>query len=326
MSLLNLRLLLIPTALAATFLLGGCQSQSTLTAASTLSKAGQAAAVQMEQNATLSSSQFSALQTAEIFHRNFVPNRSPENAAADQPIDTALANLQRELTAYAKYLDSLASAYTALGSLATYNSSSEFTTAYSTLVTNTNSLLKTVGQKPLSSPISGAVQNLGGLVLGYIQQQQVIENSKLIRATLQAVINGMASSDAEARFTGFLDVANRETRTAAMDLYSTHVYSITPLLDQIGEPIGLKSASNADQIAAGNPNVMNGINAVLQAQFVQQNQAIAANYEKSVAALKALLPLHDAVEEGKPLDLADLSMQISQLQSLANALKPAKGS
>jgi hypothetical protein len=321
----KLKPFVIAAALIAGTLLNGC-TQSTLTAATSLSKAGQAAATQMEQNATLTSNQFAALQTAEIFHRNFVANRSPDNVAADKQIDQNLAELQKQLTARAKFLDSLSAAYAALGVLAGYDASGSFATAYAGLVTDANGLLTALKRTPIPSGTANDIQQIGGLIVGLVQQHQIIEASRKIRPVLEAVITAMADKTSEAQFIGLLTIASQETLVAASDLYSAHLYSVSPLIDRMGMPLGLTSASNVDQLVDKNPNVRSGMNAVLSARTANQTQIITANYEKSIAALQALLPLHDALEKGAPLDLTQISAIISELQSLSNALKQAKGS
>jgi len=83
--------------------------------------------------------------------------------------------------------------------------------------------------------------------------------------------------------------------------------------------------ANADQLAAANPRVMRGLTAVVAQQADQQDHLVISTYDKSIAALKALLPLHDALEHGSAMDQSRISIITVQIQSLVTQSKPTKG-
>ncbi|MFZ0053176.1 MAG: hypothetical protein WAK96_15480, partial [Desulfobaccales bacterium] len=56
----------------------------------------------------------------------------------------------------------------------------------------------------------------------------------------------------------------------------------------------------------------------------EQSDQMKASYDKSVAALKALVPLHESLENGAPLNLDTVLSITSQLQTIATSLQPAK--
>jgi len=300
--------------------LAGC-AQTTLTQAGNLAKAGQTAAAQMHAAATLSADQTTALKMATAFHRGFMASGAP--TATQQSIDANIANIETELSARAQFLDSLGNAYAALGALSSYGATSAFDTAYASLMTDSNALLKTLKAKPLPNAVPAAVETMSTLFVGLIQKNQVIAASKAMRTPLNAVIAAM--SDNEAAFTGLNDICARQTRDAAIDLYASHMFSVTPVLDQLAAPLGLKSVANADQLAAANPRVMRGLTAVVAQQADQQDHLVISTYDKSIAALKALLPLHDALEHGSAMDQSRISIITVQIQSLVTQSKPTKG-
>jgi hypothetical protein len=300
--------------------LAGC-AQTTLTQAGNLAKAGQTAAAQMHAAATLSADQTTALKMATAFHRGFMASGAP--TATQQSIDANIANIETELSARAQFLDSLGNAYAALGALSSYGATSAFDTAYASLMTDSNALLKTLKAKPLPNAVPAAVETMSTLFVGLMQKNQVIAASKAMRTPLNAVIAAM--SDNEAAFTGLNDICARQTRDAAIDLYASHMFSVTPVLDQLAAPLGLKSVANADQLAAANPRVMRGLTAVVAQQADQQDHLVISTYDKSIAALKALLPLHDALEHGSAMDQSRISIITVQIQSLVTQSKPTKG-
>ena len=298
----------------------GC-AQTTLTESGNLAKAGQTAAAQMHAAATLSADQTAALKMATAFHRGFMAAGAP--TATQQSIDANITAIETELESRAQFLDSLGNAYAGLGALSSYGGVSAFDAAYASLMTDSNALLKTLKAHPLPAVVPADVETMSAVFVGLVQKKQIMAASKAMRSPLNAVI--AALSDNEAAFTGLSDICVRQTRDAAIDLYASHMLSVTPVLDQLAAPLSLKSAANADQLAASNPRVMSGLAAVVAQQADHQDQLVVATYDKSLAALKALLPLHDALEKGGAVDLTTISAVTAEIQTLATQLKSAKG-
>ena len=66
-----------------------------------------------------------------------------------------------------------------------------------------------------------------------------------------------------------------------------------------------------------------GVAAVIQTRKDAAVALVARSYDTSLQALRALLPMHQALDAGTPLDLAQLEQIVQQLQSLAAAIAPA---
>lgn len=315
----------LPKVLFLVVAVGGC-AQQTLTAGSNLGTAGNKAALAMEQAAILSDDQVTQLQTARQFDAAFTAVAG--GASADQTMmkqeNAQLATLEDQLAKRAQFLDSLAKTYAALGALASYNAAGDFNSAFSGLVSDANSFLKTVKQPQIPTRASNIVQQAGGLFASYLQIQEVIAASKSMREPLNSGIAAMKAG--QDFYLGMQDVYSRETREAAIDLYSKNLLSVSPILDQIGAPLGLKSVANADQLVHANPAAQAGINAVMSARVSQLTANIGATYQRSLEALEALPKMHDQLENGAALDLNEISSIVSELQSLARNVNSAKGS
>src|SRR5215472_3567733 len=108
------------------FALSGCAS-ATLTAGANLAKVGQTAALQMEQNAIVSSDTMASLRKAVAFNDGFnaqIANRESATFLRNE------AQIQASVAQYARMLESLSAAYSALGDLASYDAAGTFNTAF----------------------------------------------------------------------------------------------------------------------------------------------------------------------------------------------------
>jgi hypothetical protein len=317
----------VPLLLVAVAAVSGCAQQA-LTAGSNLGTAGNKAALAMEQAAVLSSDQVTQLQTARQFDAAFTAVAGGHAANANQAMtdqeSAKIADLEDQLAKRAQFLDSLAKTYAALGALASYNAAGDFNTAFGGLVADANGFLKAVERPQLPTQATNVIEQVGGLFVSYLQSRQVIAASKAIRGPLNAVTAAMEAR--QDSYLGLQDIYVRATREAAVDLYSRNLLSVSPVLDQIGGPLGLKSVANADQLVHTNKASQAGINAAIHARITQLTANIGATYKKSLEALEALPEMHNHLENGVPLDLSEISRIVSELQNLAKNIKQTKGS
>lgn len=298
-------------------------STATLTAGASLSQAGQTASMQMSQNVELSTSTMVSLRQAVAFSDGF--NNQIGNADS-QTFLTNEAAIEQKLSQKAKMLDSLASAYSALGSLSSYDASGAFNTSINALAGDATAFGKTIDPKfAIPSQAITGVGQLGGLVLSAEQASEVKDASSKIEAILKSVIALLDDPHTRsllvmnsAEVTGVIGQAADET-------FASNVYSYDTLLDAIGAPLNLKSNSGSDAVVSKNANLQRGLRNVAVEMTQEQVDAIGASYDKELSALKALLPLHDNLQNGAPLDLDAVISATAQLQTIATALKPAKG-
>ena len=308
--------------IASALALGGCAS-ATLTTGANLAKVGQTTAAQMEQNATISSTTMLSLRKAVAFNDGF--NAQPGNPASKTFL-TNVDSIQSKISQYAKMLDSLASTYSALGDLASYDAVGTFNTSFATFDQDANKFLQSVKSSfQIPQETASAVRIGGGIVIGFIQAHEIKDASRIIKAKLQIIIPIMDDPNTKKllllnkrEITGLID-------QAAATLFACGVYSYGPLLDDLGAPLNLKSNSQTDAIVAKNSKLKSGLMNVAIELAKDQSDQMEASYDKSVVALKALVPLHESLEKGGPLNLDTVIAITSQLRTIATSLQTTKG-
>jgi hypothetical protein len=298
-------------------LLTGCASQ-TLSSGSSLATAGQAAASQMSGSVTLSSNSLQQVRTALAFEDGY-----NGQFGASQGLQSQIAIYQRNLRVYSKMLTSLQSAYAALGSLSGYNAAGNFGTAINSLGGDINAFAKITGSKtaPLSSSAINAVGAIGGQALAFHQAQRVKAGSAKIAVQLSQIIAILSEPHVRNQVVPAQELIQGDINQAATTLFNAHLYSYTPLVDQLGAPLGLKTLPNADATVDKDPRVSAGLRNVEQAQSAAQVAAIGQLYDTNLGALRALLPLHKQLEDGRPLNTAAIAAIISQIETIASEIK-----
>lgn len=313
------------TALVAVFCalaLGACSSL-TLTDAATLSRAGQAASLQMEQNASVSAETLTALKRAVAFNDGFnnaVGNPDSQKFVADEAI------IQTNLARYAKALTSLSSAYAALGDLAGYDASGSFNTAMDKLAADTQSFIAGIDpaiKVPAVVPV--AARSFGGIVISSMQADAIVDASAQIEQQLKTLIDVLKERDTRKLLVLNSAMVQGQLTQAAAEGFASGAYSYAPLLDSLGAPLNLKSTAKADELVPKNEKLLAGLRNVVITEAGGPADALGASYDKSLAALDALVPLHESLQNGAPLNLATLTAIVGKLQSIATALQPGKG-
>jgi hypothetical protein len=305
---------------AVVVLLGGC-SRTTLSDGSDLGAAGQKAALAMKQAAVLSDDQLAGLQQAMTFHNGYVAAKA--GTASDTATPAQVADLEATIAAQSKFLDSLAATYAALAGLAGYDSAGKFDTALGGLVTDTNSFIKTLDQKSPGLPPTptSVVQQVGGFAIGQVQRRQVIEASKQILVPLQAAIDTMTLKKRD--YEDNLDIYVSESRKALRDLYRARLLNCAPVVDGMASVIGAKSAPDADQLLNRDKALASAMKPFCDPERAMSKLGtqLTSNYEGSLKALNALLPLHDKLEAGETLDLSELIDLVNKIKPLVQLSK-----
>ena len=302
--------------------LSGCATH-TLSAATTLSTAGQQAATQMAQNVDISKATLQQAKAALAFTDGYnnVPN-------ASDSLSVQIVAWQTNLSTYSQVLQHLSAAYAALGALASYNSSASFNTAANDLASSVNAFAKSVGaRKPvLPTDVSTLVDAGGDAILSDYQAEQVKKASDALLVQLNQIISILSADDVRNKVVpGSVLVAN-DIDAAAQVLYSSGAYSYAPLANQIGQPLGLTATTSFDALASKNRKLLAGFrNAELQTAN-DQTAAIGQSYDKSENLLEALRPLHAAIDAGTPLDLTTVDQIVAELQMIAAVIQAPKAS
>jgi hypothetical protein len=297
----------------------GCSTQ-TLSSGASLAKVGQTASIQMEQNATISASSILALKKAVAFNDGY--NKQVGNADS-QAFLANMTAIQGRLSQFGRWLESLSSSYSALGDLASYDAVGNFDSSIEALATNTADFAGAVG-KPITIPpdTTATVKVAGGLVLGSIQAHEVKSASRKIEGLLTNVIAALDEPSTKKQLVAIQREVAGQIDQAAAVLFANGISSYAPLLDDLGSPLGLKSIANVDSLVANKTNVLAGLRNVAVELANEQVDSQEASYDKSLAALKALVPLHQSLEHGAPLNLTAIMNIVNQLQQLA-AMFPA---
>jgi hypothetical protein len=316
------RVWLAPAVILSAGIVSACSS-STLTAGQSLAKAGQTAATQMDQNITLSANTITTLQAAVAFNDGF--NNQIGNSSSATLL-AKIAAIQGYLGQYDKILGSLTASYGALGDLASYDASGTFNSSITSLASDTTKFAGALG-KPITIPsdVTAGVSSAGGFLIASFQAGGVKDASAKLEVVLKQIIAilddpGTRSKliPVQAEVVGYID-------QAAVTLLSTQVFSFEPILDELGAPMGMKSTTSSDTAVNKNKQVQAGLRNAAVGTMAAQMSSVAASYDKNLAALKALVPLHDSLQNGAPLNLDSVSSIVGQLQSIATSLQPPKG-
>ncbi len=313
---------ILPALVLLTPLLGGCASTA-LTAGAGLAKAGQAAATQMEQNATLTAAQYTALKEAVVFGDGFAG--LPDNPASKSFLAHE-SSIQSKLAVYGQWLESLSSAYAALGDLAGYDAAGSFAMASGALCGSTSDLIKTLSaDAAVPAAACPTVQTAGGWVLGAVQAGEVTDESDKIEAILKTMVPILSDPNTRSLIILNNQLVQDQISGTAQNLYATGVYSCAPLLNDLGTPLGLKTVDDVDSVVAKNHNIRNGCLNYISVAVADNLDGIGKSYDKSVEGLNRLIKLHDSLKAGKPLDFDSINAILAGLQTFAAKLQPQKG-
>ncbi len=303
--------------------LGACSSSETLGEGVTLAKAGQAAAAQMQRNVTLSDATITGVSQAIAFNDGF-------NNAIDNPASKAVLSdiddIQKGLVPYGKMLGSLASAYVALGDLASYDAVGSFNSSVDSLAKDATNLGTAVGKLiSIPSDVGSGVKAVGGLIIGGIQAGQVKDASRQIETVLKQVISLLSDPRTRQKLVAAPQLVTGLMDQAAATVFLQGGFTYGPVLDSLGEPLGLKSTKESDAAVKGNPALKRGVNAVVVALVKKKVDAAAASYDTSLAVLKDLEKQHAQLQADQPVNLTTIISGLGQLQTLAASMTPPKG-
>jgi hypothetical protein len=318
---MHLRGLLPLLAMASFALMTACSNAPILSNAVKLSRVAQAAASQMQQNASVTADQYTLLKDAVTFDAAF--SRDPDNPSTSNFLQQEM-QIQSKLSVYAGMLGRLASAYAALGDLAGFDGSGNFSSAIGMLCSSGNTLLAALNQtQQIPADACAGLPVGGGLIIRAVQAQ-VASASDQIEAVLKTLIPVLDNPTTRTLIVLNGELVQRQIISAAKELYASGVYSCSPLLDELGAPLGLKTISGVDAVVRNNRNLRNGCLAFVSATARETAGSVGGAYDTSIAGLKALIPLHDSLRAGAPLDLTAISAIITSLQGLAARLQPFK--
>jgi len=293
----------------------GCATNTTLAGGANLAKAGQSAATQMQQNVTLSANTILTLRKAVAFNDGY--NGAVGNANSQQFLAN-VSGIQGNLKKYASWLQSLSSSYAALGDLANYDAAGNFNSSIASLAGDTTNLAAALG-RPVAVPpdATAGVKVIGDLLIVSRQAHEIKQGSEHIESFLTNVISMLEAPATKQQLTTIQKEVSGQIDQAAQVLFDNGMSTYSTLLDDIGAPLNLKTTSNADEVVKANKQILAGLKNVANESFAEQISAQGDAYDQSLSALKALIPLHESLRNGAPLNLSSLTTIINQLQTTA---------
>jgi hypothetical protein len=300
--------------------ISGCATvpSATMSGGAELARAGEAAALQMQQNVTISEQSLALFRQAAAFNDGF--NATPgASAQFVQNVET----IQSSLAQYGALLQSLASAYSAMDELAEYGGASSFDSAMSSLSSDAQQFGNKIGKSiTISSGVTKGIQEGGNVLIGSIQTKKVVQASTQIESVLKQVIAALSDPNVRGAMLPIQPELQGEVDQAALVMYTQGVYSYRPIVDSLGAPLGLQSVSNADAIVRANGRLQAGLSRVVNETMNNQIAAAQKSYEAGLAALKALLKQHHSLEAGEPVTVHNILGLLGRLKALAQVAAP----
>ena len=265
----------------------------------------------MQQAAQLSPSLLQQLSLSNAFMKSY---------RGTAPDDANIVAIQKELAARADVLGSLSKAYAALAALASYDAAGNFSTSIASLNTSLRNYATATKITPLpasAGPVTGVV---GGIIINAIQQQQVRDAVDQLLPLVGQVISSF-----EANRQIYVDLDNSiadQASKATLELYNGGLFSITPILTSFGAPYGFTPVANADTLLhePANQKYLKALQSAGRLQVAQQTSSVGAAFDASLSALKKLQTQHQALHDGKPVDLSLLLADVNYVQTITNQM------
>lgn len=300
--------------------ISGCATvpSATLSGGAALAKAGEAAALQMQQNVTISEQSFASFRQAAAFNDGF--NATPgASAQLVQNIETIQSNVAQ----YGALLQSLASAYSAMGELAEYGGASSFDSAMSSLSSDAQQFGNKIGKSiTISSGVTKGIQEGGNVLIGSIQTRKIMQASIQIESVLKQIIAALTDPNVRSAMIPVQPELQGEVDQAALVMYTQGVYSYRPIVDSLGSSLGLKSVSNTDAIVRANSRLQAGLSRVVNETMNSQLATARKSYAAGLAALQALLKQHHSLDAGEPVTVHNILGLLGRLKALAQVAAP----
>jgi len=206
-------------------------------------------------------------------------------------------SLIKLIAVYKAMVQELGKAYAALGKLTSYDASGEFETAFADFTTKADGLLGAVksGAK-LPDDVKTGARKAGSFAIGYLQDKYIKDSSKDIKVVLVYMVGELSKPSVRDGIVGTAVMIQESMIGAAKELYDNGMYSYTPMLDSLGEPLGMKSIKTADEKVASKIKVRNGLMNVVDESVRMRLDAIAEVYDDCLNELKKLVARHDKID------------------------------
>ena len=226
----------------------------------------------------------------------------------------------------------LRDAYQAFTNLAIYDAGAETKVAIEGALGAVNELTAAaatlapqgVALHALSTTFTTTASGLGNFIASERQEKLILAaNEKLLQATDRMILALKDERDSKA-FISLLEVLRVESDT----LYSTFVQSGLISPREALMPLLLQIAPNAQMVqsppSANEDVIRKAATISLVEQSKRKQDAIAASYAASLAALKALSVEHEKLKNGHEINLDSIISQAKRIQTLLDEIKKNK--
>jgi len=299
---------LAAAALLPALLVSGCAS-TCIDSAKRLAPLGKEVSAKVVGNIFATDDEFQRAMDAEAFLNGLGGQKIPQQLLENELL------IQSELTARKRVFDSLGEAYDAWAALASVNAAGDAQTALNDLGDAVNAYAKALGKGAvMSAPEKDAIARIGGWVASAVQKRKVVKSSALIRDCLREFAALLEDPRVRMQMTTFRATLVENRLAALQDLWNRRLIDPTPLIDQLGDEVGLKATKDAAKNI--NDVARSGLTQVVENRFARKAAAIERGYDVSVKTIKTLIAKHEKLERDGDVDLAELRQAVAELRQV----------
>jgi hypothetical protein len=229
--------------------------------------------------------------------------------------------LARAIELRATALDQLGKAYKALKIEADYDARADLVGATNGAIDGVNNFAAAIaaigGGAPGAALITAPLQKITGFGAGLLadraQRKRLLRGSHVIAAATRRFRDALAVEAFV--FDGLADYIEKNRTVAKLTLLDAGLVSNQEVVQGLGATLGLKPITTVDPVVAKSPAAKGAIAAVVQAQSRAEVYRVRAKYRAALAALDALIQLHEDLESEAPLSLADVTRFLAELDA-----------
>jgi hypothetical protein len=248
--------------------------------------------------------------------------------APDSTLLGYLTVTENALSARANLMAQLANVYSSFGALASYDAQGNVTGSINGLAGAGNDFAHAVGVtgNPIPEVAGSVIANAGGLIASDIQKHKVKAASAEIRERLTMLVPLLQKE--QSTMVDLQRGLGASVGSAAVELWNHGIGSPDPIFaDDIGT-FGLQYVPGSYKTACKQfppsqqqvcfTSVQQGVVDVVQLRAQRDVETQIRVLNSNIQAIQALLDAHEKLEAGDPIDLATLSANIADMQSIVN--------
>lgn len=240
-----------------------------------------------------------------------------------------LEKLRTVVEARAVTFEVLLENYQAFLALAEYNAAEEAEKAAGNLIAQTQSFVDTVNTLlapavPLSAigRPAGEIIKIGVGLAAEERQKREVKNASVVLREAVAVLKQGVDAEKDA-FSSLKTVENAIRNEAIKSLREDGLVNYGDIVSDVAKGLGVKSVDNADEVIAKHPRLRVPLGALIDYRARKEDKLVRSAYTDLISALEKLIQEHHKLEEGKPMDLAELRRLIAKASGYFQRVKQA---